>query len=186
MEKVKKYKSIFALTTLTFLVTSLNSKLLTLLSFLNNLGVIAFLGGVFYSYTVTAPVSLLFFNLLDENSIAFALIAASGSLIADYVIFRFIKDKLVFEIEAFMRDELKRDIVGGLRKVYDALQQSKLGKVIIIPAIASIIIASPLPDELGIAMLASFRMDDRAFVIISWMLNFLGIAIILGVLKLVI
>lgn len=96
------------------------------------------------------------------------------------------KNRLIFELEAFVRDEIKLDIGSYLRKVYDVLQQSKFGKFIIVPTIASLVIASPLPDEVGIAMLASFKLDDRFFVIISLVLNFLGIAAILGILKLVV
>lgn len=186
MEKAKKYKNIFAFATLTFLAASFNKKLLILLGFLNSLGAVAFIGGLLYSYSITAPISLLFLNLLDGNLIALALLAASGSLIADYVIFRFLKDKLIFEFEVFMRDEIRFDIGSYLRKVYNVLQRSKVGKFIIVPTIASIVIASPLPDEVGIAMLASFKLDDRVFVIISLILNFLGIVAVLGILKLVI
>jgi len=45
VEKVKKYKSMFTFATLTFLAASFKAKLLILVSFINNLGAVAFVGG---------------------------------------------------------------------------------------------------------------------------------------------
>lgn len=182
MEKVKKYKSILTFTTLCLFLRLLNIKLTLLFNFLNNLGAIAFIGGIFYAYTITLPVSLLFLRMLDGNLIALAMVAASGSLMADYVIFRFFKDELIYEIEEFIKDEIGFNIGGYMEKIYNAIYHSKIGRFIIVPAIASAIIALPLPDEIGIGMLASFKLDERAFVIISFILNFLGIAAIVGAL----
>jgi len=184
VEKVKKYKSMFTFATLTFLVASFKTKLLVMLGLINNLGAVAFVGGLLYSYSVTTPISLLFFHALNGNLAVLALIAAFGSMIADYAIFRLVKDKLISELEAFVKDEIGFDIGNYLRKAYNVLQNSKVGKLVLMPTLASLVIASPLPDEIGIGMLASFKLDDRVFMVISFILNFLGIAAVLGILKL--
>jgi len=55
---------------------------------------------------------------------------------------------------------------------------------IMLPALAAAVIASPLPDEIGISLLASQKMESKKFLPISFTLNFLGIAGIMKLLKL--
>ena len=46
------------------------------------------------------------------------------------------------------------------------------------PLTGAIIIASPLPDELGLAMMGLSRVPIAAFIPISYTMNFLGILLI--------
>jgi len=45
-----------------------------------------------------------------------------------------------------------------------------------IKIIAYLIIASPLPDELGVALLGTTKQKTKEFLILSYFMNFLGIS----------
>jgi hypothetical protein len=45
----------------------------------------------------------------------------------------------------------------------------------VLPITGAIIIASPLPDELGLALMGFSRMNIALFIPISYVMNFLGI-----------
>ena len=53
------------------------------------------------------------------------------------------------------------------------------------PVLGTLVIASPLPDELGVAMLGLAKTDKKSFLIISYLGNFLGILAIGGVARLI-
>lgn len=55
--------------------------------------------------------------------------------------------------------EIGFDVGSYLRKAYNVLRNSKVGKLVLAPTLASLVIASPLPDEIGIGILASFKLD---------------------------
>jgi hypothetical protein len=48
----------------------------------------------------------------------------------------------------------------------------------VLPVVGAVIIASPLPDELGLALLGFSRIDRRYFFAISYTMNFIGIVLI--------
>ena len=58
-----------------------------------------------------------------------------------------------------MSVEIGFDVGSYLRKAYNVLRNSKVGKLVLAPTLASLVIASPLPDEIGIGILASFKLD---------------------------
>jgi uncharacterized membrane protein YdjX (TVP38/TMEM64 family) len=99
------------------------------------------------------------------------LIAGLGALVGDLVIFKFIKHSFADEIEKFSKEKsfkyLKKKIPGKLKKY-------------LIVVLGGFIIASPLPDEIGVSLLAATSsISTRTFSIISYMMNTAGILIIL-------
>ena len=128
-----------------------------------------FIAGILYSYGFTSgPAVVLLLLLAKEKNILLAgFLGALGALIADLTIFRFIKISFKDEISLLQKRFFKINKTDFLKKYFILL-------------IASFIIISPLPDEIGVTLLASLtKISTKVFLIISYLLNTLGIFIIL-------
>ena len=124
--------------------------------------------GIFFvSMFTAAPAGVALFEIAAANSIwEVALFGGIGALIGDFLIFRFIKDSISEDIHWLMRKTKRERLVSIFRP--------KLFKWVI-PLIGALIIASPLPDEAGLAMMGLSKMKTSVFIPISFALNFLGI-----------
>jgi uncharacterized membrane protein YdjX (TVP38/TMEM64 family) len=100
-------------------------------------------------------------------------VGACGAMISDYLIFRFVRDRLVKEIR-----RTEREILG--HEIQFKINPNGLAAKII-PIFAGIIIASPLPDEIGIALLSVAKIKTRTFLQYSFILNLVGIFTITSV-----
>lgn len=124
--------------------------------------------GIFFVSTFTVvPASVVLFHLAqDLNPILVALCAGMGAVIGDLLIFRFLKDGVF--------DEL-----APIFKRFEGSYFSMLFKTPyfawLVPVAGAIIIASPLPDELGIGLLGLSRIKTWQFVGLAFVLNSLGI-----------
>ncbi|HLG23297.1 MAG TPA: hypothetical protein VI564_00020 [Candidatus Nanoarchaeia archaeon] len=133
----------------------------------------AFFAGMMYTYGFTAAsaVSILMIMAPHQNIAATGIIAGFGALAGDLLIFKFVRSSFSDEVER-LRDE---------RIVKLAL--NKIPAVIIKPILylATIfVIASPLPDEIGVTMLAALKeLPTKLFIIISYVLNTVGILVVL-------
>lgn len=129
----------------------------------------AFFAGIFFTSAVTSPIGIAMFLLLGQNHhpLLMAFIGAFGSAVGDSLILRFIGVKILDDIHVFTQPLKKR--VKLLHAFNHHLPT--------LPAVilASLIIASPLPDELGITLLAAIKMKPVTFIIFSYVINFLGI-----------
>lgn len=132
-----------------------------------------FFAGILFTSTFTTPMAIATFLVLGDegfNPYLTALIGGLGAVVGDYLIYTFVKDDLGADLMA---------IGKGLRKTFFGhLFKSRLFYWVT-PFVAGLIIASPLPDELGVGMLGMMKIDPRIFVLISYSLNTLGILAIL-------
>lgn len=105
-----------------------------------------------------------------------AIIGGFGALITDYLIFKFIR--LTFDDEV---DRLKSSNgFAVFRKMILEKMPSKIRHYLAL-GVAGLVISSPLPDEFGVAILASVAsVKERVFSVISFGLNTLGILLLLG------
>ncbi len=135
-----------------------------------------FIAGMLFAFGFSAPFAVGFFiTFSPQNIILAGLIAGMGALFSDILIFRFIKISFMDEFE-----ELKKTkIISTTQKA----MQKGLGLRIsnyLLYAFAGILIASPLPDEAGVTMLAGLtKIKVSVLAIISFILNTLGIIVIL-------
>lgn len=132
-----------------------------------------FLVGMLYSYGFTAaPATALLLILAREQSIVpAALVAGLGALASDLLLFAFIRHSFADESKRLMNESMikmmVRSIPAPLRKHLIAL-------------LAAIIIASPLPDEVGISLLAiSTKVTVKSLSVMSYLLNTAGILVVL-------
>lgn len=140
--------------------------------FLNHLGSYGYLGaffaGALFVGTFTATTGAYILATLTEtlNPWELGLIAGFGAVVADVTIFRFVKDEILEELE----------------DIYNQFHGRRLSHLIhirtfrwMLPVLGALIIASPLPDELGVALMGISRLPTWKFIILSFLLNSFGI-----------
>jgi len=143
---------------------------------IGNLGYFgSFIVGVFFvSVFTVAPSVVVLYNLADTlNPFIVAILAGLGAVVGDYLIFRFFKDKIFDEIKPIF------DKIGWshfFSKIFRTPFFSWL-----IPLFGAAIIASPMPDEVGISILGISKVKSWQFIIISFLLNAVGIFVIVTV-----
>lgn len=148
--------------------------------FISSMGKLSYLGifaaGMLFAFGFTAPFSVGFFISLNPSNIWIAaIIGGLGALISDLIIFRLIK--VLFEDE-FKRLRNSKTFVR-ITKLIERNIKEKI-KIYLMYAFAGILIASPLPDEVGITMLAGLtKISAKNLALISFVLNTFGILILL-------
>ncbi|HLD01789.1 MAG TPA: hypothetical protein VJC10_02835 [Patescibacteria group bacterium] len=138
-------------------------------SFNGSFALTAFLAGILFTSVFTTPIGIASFIVLGidgYNPFVVALVGALGSLLGDSIIYRFVKIDIVDDIE-FIEEK------SGFKRVLHIFRKKKYRWIT--PFLGALIIASPLPDELGIGMLAVSKIKFKYFLIVSYVLNFFGI-----------
>ena len=134
----------------------------------------AFFAGILYSYGFTAAFATSIFLILAKhhtNIYVMGLVGGFGSLFADLILFEFIRHSFKDEIDKLAKEKIIIYFYKGLPAII---------KKSLLPILAGIVIASPLPDEVGVPLLASIKtFSVRAFSLISYTLNTAGIIFIL-------
>lgn len=133
----------------------------------------SFFGGIMFVSTFTiAPASAILFDIAKTlNPYLIALAAGAGAVIGDYILLRFLRDKVFDELKPLFRKS-KYSIIGFIF--------SSPFFAWIIPIFGAFIIASPLPDEIGIGMMGLSKIKNWQFLLITFALNSVGIFIIIS------
>jgi uncharacterized membrane protein YdjX (TVP38/TMEM64 family) len=128
----------------------------------------AFVGGMLFVSTFTVATGALILSILARTLTPWevSIIAGIGAVIGDITIFGIVKDGLLGE----MLDIYNR--VGG--KHITKLFHTRYFRWSL-PVIGAIIIASPLPDELGVTLMGISKMPVSRFILLSFILNSVGI-----------
>lgn len=131
----------------------------------------AFIVGIFFVSTFTfIPSGVLLFQLAQSlNPFYVALFGGGGAVIGDYLIFRFLKDNVFNELKPIFSHLGGNYVVRVLSTPYFAW---------LAPVIGAIIIVSPFPDELGISLMGISQMKNWQFLVVTFILNTLGIFVI--------
>jgi len=132
----------------------------------------AFLMGFLFSLTFTAAISTSVFITLSEtthNPLLIALLGGFGSVVANSIIYKYLKEEIIYDIK-FLEPQYAKRIA---HKIF----HSKLF-IGLIPYLSAILLVSPLPDEIGILMLAGSNYRYTHFFLLSFLLHITGILII--------
>ena len=132
----------------------------------------SFVAGLFFTSVFTfAPAVVVLGELARESHsiLQVALFGAAGTLIGEWVLFRFVRDRLLKDIK-LAAEKLR------FRHTFDVLRFSPLRWLLIVVGLVFII--SPLPDEPAFMLLGIAKMPTRYFIPLMFILNFIGIAII--------
>ncbi|MEX2006635.1 MAG: hypothetical protein WD877_00440 [Candidatus Saccharimonadales bacterium] len=144
-------------------------------SFIKSLGALGLLGafliGFFFVLTYTAvPAAFVLFELAKYNApLEIALIAAAGSMLGDYFIFRFLRDKVISELKPYLARIGTPKIQHLFKTPYFAW---------LLPVSGALIIMSPGPDEIGVGLIGSSKISNTRFLLLSYSLNAVGILLI--------
>ena len=141
---------------------------------LNGYGYItAFVAGMLFASTFTVALGVVLLLVLAEELPVFylALVAGGGAVLSDLLIFRFVKDHLSDEIKALYQRFGNRHLTKLFASPFFSWT---------LPVVGAIIIASPLPDEVGVSLMGISRMKAYQFLLISFLLNAVGIFIALS------
>lgn len=129
-----------------------------------------FVSGAMYSFSFTAGLSVLLFSemsITKEMLFPLSLIAAAGGLLADLLIFKFIKDVILDELG----DHAKKLIARATRKTAPKVALGALGAAII---------ASPFPDEIGLTFMGVSKIKFWELVVLTYALDTLGSYLIIS------
>lgn len=134
----------------------------------------SFLLGIMFSSSLTVGIAtVLLFGLGKElNPFLVAILGGLGAMAGDFLFYHFLKKKLFEELkELFSKINFfpKKQLVNLFANEYFAW---------FIPSIAYVIILSPIPDEVGVGLLSTIKYSARKLLIITFVLNTIGIFII--------
>ncbi len=175
--KSYKYKN------LTFLVLSLAvavflykyEVLHSILLHLNGLGYVgAFFAGMLFVSTFTVASGAIILLVLAEelSHVGIGIVAGLGAVLGDYIIFRSIRNK---------------DLINEVKHLFEFFQSEKVSHLIhtkyfswTLPVVGALLIASPLPDELGVSLIGISKMRPYQFLFVSFLLNAIGIFLVVS------
>ena len=131
----------------------------------------SFIAGMFFtSVFTTAPATVALGEIARSNSvITVAILGGLGALIGDLIIFRFVKDRASEHFSYLIK-------ISKSERLFSIFKLRVFRWMI--PFLGALIIASPLPDEIGVAMLGLSKMKSSYFISLSFVLNSAGILII--------
>ena len=132
-----------------------------------------------FSAGFTTPIATGFFLALDPANIyAASLVAGIGALIADLGIFSFVRLSFMDEFHKLEKTSFMRHLLRSVKFIVP-----KNLRTFLVYVVACVFIASPLPDELAVTLLAGFtKVHPYGFALISYIGNTLGIYLLLSIL----
>ena len=128
-----------------------------------------FIAGIFFTsiFTVAPAVAALSVIAQTGDLLPIALIGGAGAVIGDLIIFRFVKDRFSKDLLIILGEHRFEQRLKALLKL------SFLRWFLFL--LGGLIIASPLPDELGVSLLGFAKMRTFWFIPLSFILNSVGI-----------
>jgi len=133
--------------------------------------VASFAAGIFFTsaFTTAPAIAVLAKLTLTYNPFVVALFGATGALLGDLIIFSFIKNHIREDIAYFLSKAKSKRIRHILEHRFARWSLAFLG---------AIVIASPLPDELGLALMGLSNVRTSRFALVSFSFNAIGILFI--------
>jgi hypothetical protein len=132
-----------------------------------------FLAGLLYPYALTsaAGTGILLILAKEQNIFLAGVIAGIGALISDIILFLFVTHSFSDEVQKLSKETVVRTIN---RLISDSI------RVYLLATFAYLLIASPLPTEIGILLMTSIRnISFKKFISIIYVLHASAIFIIL-------
>lgn len=132
----------------------------------------SFIAGLFFtSVFTTAPAIVALGEIARFDAVMpTAFFGALGAVIGDLIIFRFVRDRFS---EHILELASHRNVGRKIKRIF----RLRLFRWISF-FIGGLILASPLPDELGIGLLGFSKINMSWFVPLSFFFNFIGILFI--------
>lgn len=134
----------------------------------------SFVAGIFFTsvFTITASAVILVEIAKHTDPLIVALFGAFGALIGDLALFTLVKDKVTKNVDVL----IQKASHGHPVAIFHLEFLKWLN-----PILGAIVIASPLPDELGLALLGFSKLKPSTLVIILFVMNGIGIYLIANI-----
>ena len=128
----------------------------------------SFIAGFFFVSAFTVAPSIAMFSDLSRTDSIYmvALVGSIGALVGDLLIFQFVEDHLFMDFKEYIKHSKFRKIIFVFKYKFLRWIFSILG---------ALIVASPLPDDLGLAMMGLTKINTYIFIPLCLVLNFIGI-----------
>ncbi|MBI2048173.1 MAG: hypothetical protein HYT27_03460 [Parcubacteria group bacterium] len=129
----------------------------------------SFIAGMFFTSVFTTVPAIVALGEIAQSSQSVLLVAifgGLGALCGDLIIFRFMRDRFGEDILCLIRNSGN----GRLRSIFRLKSFRWLTFFF-----GALVIASPLPDELGLTMMGFSKTKTSLFIPVSFIFNFLGI-----------
>src|SRR3989344_7107692 len=130
-----------------------------------------FSAGFFFTPVITVgPATVALAALTQTQSIFLvALLGALGSVLGDLLIFKFVRNRITDDFLALVEQpKIMRLIHVFHLEIFRFF----------LPLLGAVIIASPLPEEIGLAMMGVSKISGKKFFLFSYVANFFGILIV--------
>lgn len=136
----------------------------------------ALLAGMLFVSSFTAAISIAVIAIMTENinPVALGLIGGVGAVMGDYLIFKLVRNNVQQELSMLFGKEGTSYVKTVLNSKYIAWM---------LPIVGVLIIASPLPDEMGVSLLGISKISEARFILISYLSNAVGILMVASVAK---
>lgn len=130
-----------------------------------------FIIGFFFAFTFTISTAVVALLLFGQVMPAWeiGLVAAFGATLGDIFIYSFIRQHIVAHATKFLARFRKAPLSEVAKTRYFKWT---------LPVLGALIIASPFPDELGMTLLGMAKVKTWQFVILSFVLNAVGITLV--------
>jgi hypothetical protein len=132
----------------------------------------AFIAGFFFTSLLTiVPSTVMFYGIFHGGAplLPVALVGGLGAMLGDLLLFKILKVNLTDGLVAFVKAHTSRHIKRMWRFRWFSWAMLIAGAVVI---------ASPLPDELGVALMGIGEIKPRVFLPLSFAMNTLGIVLV--------
>ncbi|MEK7641949.1 MAG: hypothetical protein AAB365_03060 [Patescibacteria group bacterium] len=142
-----------------------------IISLLGNGIIASFFAGIFFTSAFTlGPASIALTHIASYTPIGVvAFWGGLGALCGDLVLFFFIRDRFTADLLNVFKPSFVKHIMHSLH--FGFLKWLS-------PVIGALIIASPLPDELGVALLGLSKTRLTVLIPVAFVMNMLGIYLI--------
>lgn len=143
-----------------------------LLLITKDVGIIgSFITGIFFTSILTLAPATVILAEIAQNSplLEVAIYGATGAVIGDLLIFFFIRDGIADDVTNFFEST-------RFKRFFILLKHRRMKWIS--PIVGALIIASPLPDELGIALMGFSKIKTALLIPISFIMNVFGILLL--------
>jgi len=137
----------------------------------------AFIAGIFFTFTFSLPIgALILIDIAKDLPILPVIVcAALGAAFFDFIIFKFFRHTISKEI-APLYDELEK--IGHKGHFKKILHTKYFGWTL--PVFGAIIMATPLPDELGVSLMGISKITALRFLLISFCSHSIGMFLVVS------
>jgi len=126
-------------------------------------------GGLLFTSIFTTAPSIVLLGEVSQNSSIWqtALLGAFGALLGDLIMFKFLRDRVAKDFYQLFHVNMQKERIFRLPRFRW-----------LAVLLGGLVIASPFPDELGLAILGFSNTKTNLVIPVSFVCNFLGILVI--------